>query len=328
MVRAITVKQLLKNALRVLNGLCARMYVKAFPDRDSLLIVLLHSVVERETDFAQEVIDPSLAVTKEEFRAFVTYFQEQGYSFVTPHDVMGPLEPGRYAMITFDDGYANNRLVMPLLTELGVPAVFCLSTGHIEKGKCFWWDVLYREARGRGKSALSLEREIGPFKGKRTPEIERSLSEAFGGRCLEPRSGLDRPLTVPEVREMARDPHVFWGNHTSDHAVFRDYGPDEVKVQLEQASARIQEWTGMRPVSVAYPDGSYSEQVIATSRELGLAVGLTTEIRKNRVPLDDRRRMRLSRFPLKTGWDIRRQCEQMQSDLNLLGWSDGFVKGY
>jgi peptidoglycan/xylan/chitin deacetylase (PgdA/CDA1 family) len=325
---AMAMKRLLKHVLRALNSMIARMCVNAFPEKDSLIIVLLHSVVEHEMDFTHNVIDPSLAITRSEFSAFVTHFLEEGYSFVSPHDLMGQLGPGRYAMITFDDGYANNRFVIPLLSEHRVPATIYLSTDHIESGKCFWWDVLCREGRKRGMSTTRVKQEIGLLGRKRTTDIERSLRETFGEGCLEPRSDLDRPLAVREVRDLSDEKYVFWGNHTSGHAVFRNYDPDEVKVQLEQASARIQEWTGKRPVSVAYPDGFYSEHVIATSLGLGLTVGLTTEMRKNGLPLDDRRRMRLGRFPLKTGRDIRGQCEQMRSDINLIGWVDGRLRGY
>ena len=50
----------------------------------------------------------------------------------------------KIAILTFDDGYFNNSLILPILEEFGVPALF-IATDNIRENKCFWWDVHYRE---------------------------------------------------------------------------------------------------------------------------------------------------------------------------------------
>ena len=41
----------------------------------------------------------------------MAYFVAHGYTFVAPADVLRGLDPaGKYALLTFDDGYYNNRL--------------------------------------------------------------------------------------------------------------------------------------------------------------------------------------------------------------------------
>ena len=92
----------------------------------------------------RQLIEPTLSITLQEFRDFIHFYQARGYQFVAPDDVVSGLPLyGKYVLITFDDGYFNNRRVLPVLQELQVPAVFSIATAYVESGKSFWWDVLY-----------------------------------------------------------------------------------------------------------------------------------------------------------------------------------------
>ena len=49
--------------------------------------------------------------------------------------------PRRAAVITFDDGYADNYTFgLPLLKEFDVSATVFLATGALGKDREFWWD--------------------------------------------------------------------------------------------------------------------------------------------------------------------------------------------
>lgn len=321
-------KRVLKSVLGTIDWLLARALLSVRPERPALLSVFFHSIVTDSRDYGKNLIDPSLAITAGEFREFLAHFVEQRYTFLSPEDSARPLQPGNYMMLTFDDGYANNRLALPLLQEYGVPAVFFLSTGHVERGTCFWWDVLHRERTRRNASAQEIRREKRALKNLRTREIERHLHRAFGARCLDPVGDLDRPFTPGEIAALSTQAGVWWGNHTVDHALLGACAGDEAFAQIRGAGEWIARVSGTTPAIIAYPGGSYSDETVAISRSLGLKVGLTTQARKNRFPLDDRRLMRLGRFALHTGEDIRRQCVRMRSDLNASGMLRNAMRGH
>lgn len=285
----------------------------------SLLTFLLHRL-RRDDDGGPDTGDPQQVISVGRFRQFVEYMLSCGYQFVAPEDVLRPLDRrGRYAMITFDDGYYNNQLAVPVLREFSVPAVFFISTGHVQSGKAFWWDALYRSAVGAGRSPGELLGETLSLKALMARQVEESLTSRFGAGFLHPVGDADRPFTPAELHDFARERHVHLGNHTADHAILTNYPPEGIRQQIAEAQGMLREMAGVEPVSIAYPNGNYDADVLRICAEIGLKVGITTDLRKNRVPadLDGEARLRLGRFVLDGRRDVRSQCRVCRSDVSL-----------
>ena len=320
----------IQKLVRTTDAAVAKAYLSVFRERDALVPFLFHSLFETEEQMKLDVIDPLDRTTVARFRQLVKYYVEHGYRFVAPEDVLAGLpDGGRCAMLTFDDGYYNNRLALPVLEEFNVPAVFFISTEHVRLGKCFWWDVLHRERTARGTAPAELDRERRALKRLPTEEIERRLVEEFGKDCLTPRGDVDRPFTPAELRDFARHPCVRLGNHTANHAILTNYGQDAARDQV----ARAQEWltreAGVTPVAIAYPNGGSNEAVVRVCREAGLKLGFTVRPRKSPLPLDARADglLRLGRFTphAESGMDV--QCRTYRSDLQLYGtFRSGYLK--
>ena len=48
---------------------------------------------------------------------------------------------GRFALITFDDGYRDNyEVAFPILKSQGLSAAFFVTTGFVDKPRLSWWD--------------------------------------------------------------------------------------------------------------------------------------------------------------------------------------------
>ena len=298
----------------------------------ALVSFLFHSLFQDERERNRDLLDPQQGITMKMFRRFVEYFLEKGYLFVSPEDLLGGIATsGKYILLTFDDGYCNNLRSIPVLEEFGVPAVFFLSTNHIQHQKSFWWDVLFREFRKRGRSERDRLRAIARYKQMRSPDIELELKKDFGQDALKPVSDLDRPLQVNEVRELAKHRLVWFGNHTKDHAILTNYSRVEIDEQIQGAQKAIEEWIGKAPEIIAYPNGAHSEDVVSAALGTGLRLGVTTRSGKNRLPLfrNSKPAMGLSRFTLWGDREVEPQCRISRSDVSIaqfLGGRKGNLK--
>lgn len=320
----------IQNIIRGADAALAAAYLAVFTERDALLPFLFHSLFESRDQMRLDVIDPLDRTTVATFRQLVKYYLDHGYRFVGPEDVLAGLPAGgRCAMLTFDDGYFNNQLALPVLEEFDVPALFFISTEHVRRGKCFWWDVLHRERAARGTPPAEVDRERRALKRLRTCEIEQHLVDQFGAEALRPRGNLDRPFTPAELRQFARHPCVRLGNHTADHAILTNYTGAEVRDQVGRAQAWLAAEAGVAPVAIAYPNGGSNDVVVRACAGLGLKLGFTVRPRKSPLPLDARADglLRLGRFTPHAECRMDVQCRTYRSDLQFYGTlRSGYLK--
>lgn len=297
----------------------ARAYLAMFRERSAVMSFLFHSLFRNEQEVDCGHVDPLQRTTLAQFRQFIEYYVEQGYRFITPADIVAGLpSDGRYAFVTFDDGYYSNYLALPILEQFNVPATFYISSNHIRQNKSFWWDALYRERRAQGATTRQAYDDAIAMKHLRTEEIEAKLLEQYGPKALTPRTDIDRPMTPAELREFARHPLVHIGNHTANHAILTNYTPDEVRWQLTECQSALLEMTGKTPISIAYPNGGHNDTVVSIAREVGLTVGVTVRPAKNQVRPDSDL-LRLNRFCPDGPMPMRTQCRTFRSDVLIYG---------
>jgi len=298
----------------------APAWLRILPQDSGLLIFTFHSLFESVQEVDEGLLDPQQAITAAMFRAFVADFQAHGYRFVSPDQIADGLKsPGKYAMITFDDGYANNLRTCPVLEEFGVPAVFNISVNHVATGKPFWWDVVYREASKRKWSSEQLNRSRVALKQMRTQQAEEQIVAEFGRLSFRSVSDLDRPFAPKELADFARHPLVHIGNHTWDHAILTNYAAHEVREQIQKAQEYLCELTGRVSRAIAYPNGNLSRQIVDAARSAGLGLGLTIRPGRNPLPKSPSTavRLQLRRHTLWGDLDIATQCCVARSPISL-----------
>lgn len=97
-----------------------------------------------------------LTVTRANFEAQVKWLKDQGYSSITPDELIAALWHGKKLpkkpiMFTFDDGYANAWYnVYPVLKQAGYTGTFFVVTDWIDKAKPGYltWDLATIMAQG------------------------------------------------------------------------------------------------------------------------------------------------------------------------------------
>jgi peptidoglycan/xylan/chitin deacetylase (PgdA/CDA1 family) len=287
-------------------------------ERPRLLSFLFHSVFEDEDEVEAGAVHPQEGLTEARFRRFAEHLLESGYRFIGHADIERGLEPAvRYAFVTFDDGYANNARILPLLEEFQIPATIYVSTRHVETGQRYWWDVVYCERRRRGGSEAEIEQEIAQLKSLPPDRIEAHLTSEFDREALASKAELDRPLRPEALRELAGERLVTIGNHTVDHAVLTVLSESEIERQIGGAQEYLATLLGSPPRSISYPNGNYDSRVLSAASGAGLAWGITTVRRAERTPIPPERRLELGRFQLRRGADVAGQLDVLRSRIQL-----------
>lgn len=310
--------RLLKNVDRKIS----EYSISIVPEKKSLITILFHGLFRNKEEIKLNHVHPQQAITVDEFEEFVKYFKDSKYIFVSPNDIINGLDESKnHILITFDDGYFSNTLALPVLKKYDIPAVFFISSNHVVRNKCFWWDVLYRERIRQGYSQADIEAEIESFKFSKNKEIEYIIMQQFGQSVFDPISDIDRPFTPNELRLFANEKEVFIGNHTANHAILTNYSMQEAREEIVDSQLSIEKITGILPIVIAYPNGGYSEGVLKECMNIpGLKLGITTVHKKNWYPLnlDSIDAFTLSRFTLWGDYSIRSQCRFIRSELRLL----------
>ena len=113
-------------------------------------ILEYHMVTEPPRPGAEPYVVPP-----EEFAAQLDYLAAEGYTTITPQDYArarkGKQElPEKPIILSFDDGYEDNyRVILPMLKERGMKAVFYVVTNDIGLPGYMTWDNLFdMERRG------------------------------------------------------------------------------------------------------------------------------------------------------------------------------------
>ncbi len=264
----------MKAALRTLDQGWARSALKLGREPNGLLVLTFHGTFESEREANCGDFDPQQAITIAHVHECVERLLDAKYTFIAPDDLAKVSDPGRYAMLTFDDGCASNRGVLPILDEFRIPAAFYISTHHTAEQKAFWWDVVYRERHKQGVNGRQIAAEQAEIKLLQFDAIDKHLLDAFGPDSMKPGT-LDRAMTIGELKEFAKHPQVVIGNHTTDHAILTTLESEAVRAQIQKAQDDLTAWTGRRPTSIAYPNGNNNESIRRIARECGLTTGFT-----------------------------------------------------
>jgi peptidoglycan/xylan/chitin deacetylase (PgdA/CDA1 family) len=304
--------------LRSMDRFLCRSYVRLAPERASLIVVGLHSLLRDQAQSEQQTIDPRMGFTVDQLRCLIEYFMGCGYTFISPNDMERGLDIHRkYLLLTFDDGYYNNYLALPVLRQYQIPATFFISTDYVLHNRSFWWDVVYREMSKQRKTLQDIDRLCRQLKRHPVKEIDRFVRKAFGSSAFDPIGDIDRPFLFDELIEFSRSPWVSIGNHTVHHAILSVCSTQQIKREIQGAQEALSNLTGIVPKMMAYPNGNTSPEIMNECRTLGLTFGVTDKGYKNHLPLEGRsmRSLQLGRFVLTQYQSELRHFETLRSDI-------------
>jgi peptidoglycan/xylan/chitin deacetylase (PgdA/CDA1 family) len=225
----------------------------------------------------------------------------------------GAALPPDATVVTFDDGYDDNyRIAYPILRELGIPATFFVSTGHIDSGRPFAYDWLMHMILRTGAPSLMLP-EIGMETGM-PPTMEGR--RALAGQVLLAMKSIDaiaqsamiarleqawrmpsnvapatcRPMTWAQLREM-RDAGFEIGSHGVHHRMLAKLPDAAMRREVRESKDALERELGDAPALMSYPvggDRAFDDRVIEATREAGFRLAVCYICGTNPHPADNR----------------------------------------
>jgi peptidoglycan/xylan/chitin deacetylase (PgdA/CDA1 family) len=248
--------------------------------------------------------DGVLSATPDDFRAQVRCLREL-FDLPPVEEVLRAVAAGcRFArptaLITFDDGYRDNvTLALPVLRELGVPALFFICTGFVSDNPLPVWDrisYVFKKAPGDSLALdypfayrVSFTRTPRSFAAERyfcdlsrclaATDLERFFAHLEARAVAVPVDTLRQGLfaTWDEVRLLAESGMTV-GAHTLTHPPLAQLSEDRQRHELVASKRLLEERLG-RPVSaLSYPFGDrefFDARTKRLAREAGYLAGFS-----------------------------------------------------
>ena len=230
-----------------------------------VLILAYHRVTRLDPDAQQ------LAVRPERFRAQLARLKAALPVVRFEDDWNRLAEPA--AVVTFDDGYADNLLeALPILEALEVPATFFVTTGNVESGREFWWDELERLAGTFGPASYGdLHGELKRLDPEQREARMEALRKGTGPGAAR---ASHRPLTVDEVRRLGSSRYATVGAHGVTHTALAALPPPRQREEMAVSRSRLESWLGRPSTVFSFPFGGRRDFTSGTVR-LCAEVGFT-----------------------------------------------------
>ena len=287
-------------------------------DQDHLLSLNFHSISANER-VPGGYGDDHLVHTIDQFAEAIAYFQSQGFQFLRCVDLLADLpRNGRFVHLSFDDGYANNLEVLPVLEQFQVPATFFVTTGHIESGDAYWWDAVYHLGMQQGHSRRQIDRLQLELTNQSPRAFHRSLETLLGDGPIRPQGDRDRPMTIDELRQLAAHSLVEIGNHSHNHYSLPGCTPEVAVQQITDAQDWLVDVLGQPAKAFAYPYGYWNEASIQAVAAAGIQLAFGTHGGRTRTPIQEHQQRSIGRYELKRGDSINGQCRMIRSPWSVL----------
>lgn len=202
------------------------------------------------------------------------------------------------AVITFDDGYADNfHNAFPVLKKHGVAATFFIATGYLDGGR-MWNDTIIESIRRAPNAELDLT-PIGFDRYRLIDEADRlhcisdlidrckylesarriEISDEVSNFCRT-KLPVDLMLTAIELREMSNFGMEI-GAHTISHPILAHLSDADARTEISVGRETLRAIVGSSIEYFAYPNGKsardYWSRDVEIVRQAGFKAAVSTD---------------------------------------------------
>jgi peptidoglycan/xylan/chitin deacetylase (PgdA/CDA1 family) len=292
--------------------------LRGLHDRRSpaLTILAYHRVMPTDAlesyPFDQELISATPGQFDSQMRYLREHLRPIALNDVITHVEHGtPLPPDSVA-VTFDDGFADTyRYAFPVLQRYEIPATVFVSTGYVESGEPFWFELASYLVYRLPPQSLELQDgtclPTGDSWTARTASLRRVHSilkdlpnaarvqliddwkHRYANELAHGASLHSRPITWPQIIEMAAS-GVAFGSHTVSHPNLTRLTDEDLHRELTDSKLALESKLQKPIDTIAYPIGTpsaFNSRVISAAREHSFKIGLTYVSGANVIPIDN-----------------------------------------
>lgn len=283
--------------------------------RNVLRVFAFHAICPDEGTRAERFTHPHYTHTLDEFAFVLDFCANNGFRFVSLADFdLNFRFDAPCIALTFDDGYANQMEVLPLLEKFNAPATFFIPTQFVQNQKKFWWDVLWQMGQYAYSDAELVHKE-SVFAQEISKSIHDELNIQLNPNAFIP-NGTDRVMNEAELCAFSTHPLVHIGNHTHTHRNLSDLPASEIHKEIEQAQSLLEKWCGNKILPMlAYPNGAWNQEVCEIMPLLGMNGGFTTQ----QAVISDLKKQCLTfpRYSFRSDLSLTDQLRYFTSDFSL-----------
>ncbi|MDB0037792.1 polysaccharide deacetylase family protein [bacterium] len=279
--------------------------------KKKILNVMYHGVVEEDSNY----FSPR-HLWKEQFEQHLKYLKanfdvisdEEAFRRVAAKETLK-----RHTItITFDDGFLNNlRTALPLIEKYQIPVTLFVSSlcAIDDNAKCLWADYIAAINHFYPSEVVEIAgfKFVNGFDSKKNQSIsdfiklsschdrDRIMTDLINKYDLDEKlktlpTEVWKLMSRDELSSFAKSKYVNIGTHGHNHYNLGSIKPEEAKQDLERSLELLNELIPEGIDSIAYPDGSYSDEVKQIAQELGIKRQFAVNY-KNESDLSDPRIM-------------------------------------
>ena len=249
------------NGRRVLDQAAWLMWRSGISDlvrkalvRKGCFVLMFHGISKRKHPEIPLGVQPYLS--KEELHQTLSWVNDR-FDFLTPDSLLESCERG--VLLTFDDGFANNLSnALPVLEEFDAPAVFFVTTQHVEKPDN-WLHFVHTASR--------------QYWGE-TKDIPGHLAEDFY-----------QGLSKDKLASCAQHPLVTIGSHSVCHPDLTSLNDQQLDYELNESKCYLEALTNSNINLFAYPGGEYDSRVAEAVRDSGYRAAFAIADHKTGLPI-------------------------------------------
>lgn len=243
-------------------------------------------------------------LTATEFDEHLAYFVKN-YRIISQEEAFfnyrNGIQPKQKTIsLSFDDGYLNNfTQALPIIEKYKIPVTFFVCGFIVEDPFPIGWsdlvallyqqkDIPYLEPPG-GKFErhpkhyfFNSEKQLGLFDYlKRLPILERDELLRFWTQKHDVQNRISqidpeiwKMMNGEELQQFASSPYITIGSHGNKHYNLGLIEPEQARADIQESIRILESTLGKSINSIAYPDGSYNDEVKNIAQNCGIDMQL------------------------------------------------------